>query len=319
MGILSVLLGIGIGVLSRLNVGRFTALGTVRAVLRGGREAAVATGLPVTVVCDGGARRVYDLSVRPLGAWAIESAKDPACVGAFGLEARLQGTAVVEMPGRMGAGIVCPKGGDHALVSVAGLASWTLSQGLALEADVLPLAADPSGVVLERSGQCRLAVRADGAGEGEVALAAGAEPGARSAGSAVATTPPGLVGAARWTRLALVYDRCALTVLVDGVPLAQKVATEPVRRTEAPLSISSRTAGFLGRIDDVKVGAVFPGEGFALPRDVGFEAAPRRIEVHFSPDGRLDPAFHRASVTVGMTFPEGAKRQVVVGPYGTVR
>jgi len=316
LGILSVMLGIGVGVLSRLHFARFGALSIVRSVLRSGREAAISTGLPVSVVCDRESKRVYDLSVRPIGLWHFEDEPLPNARGAFGLDL-VRNNARIGPPGRIGSALICAAAGDGAEALVGSLAAWRLADGFSVEADVRP-DRDQAATIASRGRQWKLVLLTNGALEAQVALAV--EAGSpKTAGTAVATTPPGVVRAGRFTRVAAVYDRIALTLLADGVPRARVYVSEPVLADESPFRVSDREATFLGAIDEVRVGAVVPGDGRALPRDVAFDFEAPRMEVRFQPDGTLDPAFHDAPVTIPMAFREGGRREIQVGPYGTVR
>lgn len=317
LGIIAILMGMGIGVLSRLNFAKYGAAGTVARLIRTARESAVASGLPVTVVCDAGENRLYDLSVRTVGLWHFEEADGDATRGAFQLDARLNG-ARLESPGRIGAALSCGAPGDHAEVSLGEHPSWGLTSGLSVEADVEP-AREHTATVAMRGKQFRLVVTADGAVEARVALAAGPLERDAAAGEAIAKTPPGLVPPGRWTRVGFIYDRLALTVLVDGLPRATRAAGEHVKRDASPLVISSRTETFLGKIDELKVGAVSSGAGEPLPKDVALALPFPRVALRFTGEGMLDPVYHRGAVTVGLRFPDGAKRDVTVGPYGTVR
>jgi len=317
LAILSILMGMGIGVLSRVNFAKYGAASMVARVLRSARESAIASGLPVAVVCDPETNRIFDLSVRPLGFWHFEDADTTATKGAYGLDARLVG-ARLDLEGRFGSALSCSAPGEYAEVSIGERSGWELATGLAVEADVFPRTVQASTIV-QRGRQFRLLLTSDGAAEARVGLSDGPLDTAKDAGEAIATTPPGCVPPNRWSRVGFVYDRLALTVLVDGVPRASKVATDFVRREIAPLTISSKSDSFLGLIDELRVGAIVPGDGEALPKDVAFARAAGRVAVRFTGEGMLDPAFHHAAVPVALRFPEGEIREVVVGPYGTVR
>lgn len=322
ISILAVLMGVGAGVFSQVNVSKFTALGTVRSVLRSARENALAGGLPVSVVCDGAENRIYDLSVRPFGFWSFEDesgASDGprASFGAFGLDAVLYGARIRE-PGRTGASLHCTEPRDHALAPLGERAVQMFKDGIAAELDVF--VERPHDTVLLRRGR-QFLVRAleGGTLEAEVGLADDEGPGARAAGRLVVTSKPGVLLPGRWLHVAFVYDRQALTLLADGVVVATREARDPVIHDAAPLEFGDRAQVFAGRLDSVKLGFVAAGEGQRLPKQVSFVAGPKPIVVHFAGDGRLDPAWHRAEALLVLRFPENVRKEVRIGSYGIVR
>ncbi len=317
MSILAILLGLGVGVLGRLNFAKYAALGTLRSVLRSARENAVASGLPITVVCDRADRRIYDLSLDPVGYWQFEEISEEKSSGAFGLSARTV-HATVEPVGRFGAGLVCTQPRAHAVADPGPLASWSFSAGCAVEGDVFP-DREQTSVLFRRGDQIRIVLQADGSLDATIALVESELPGARSAGSLVATTPPGAAPPGRWTRVGVVYDRHALTILADGVPQAAVDGTWPVAPSAEPFEMGDAKGAFHGRLDSVKVSAVVSQAGTPLPKDVEFAFTAPRVEVRFASDGRLDPAFHRGSLAVGLLFGGTVRREVLIGPYGTVR
>jgi prepilin-type N-terminal cleavage/methylation domain-containing protein len=325
ISILGVLMGVGIGVFSQVNVSKFSAVGTVRSVLRTARENALATGLPVSVVCDGPANRVYDLSMRPFGNWCFEDeagtgtagSSNAASTGAFGLDAKLFG-ARVSAPGRPGASLCCANARDHATADLGARGEWIFRDGLSAELDVnveKPLLA----TVLRRGRQFQLRLLVNGVVEGEVGLAENELPDAKTAGQLVVASRAGAVSPARWTRLGLVYDRNVLTLLVDGVVVGTREAREPVTQESAPLEFGDRQQTFAGRIDSVKLGYAAAGEGQKLPKQVSFALAGARQVIHFAGDGRLDPAWHRSETAIFLRFPENVRKDVRIGAYGIVR
>lgn len=335
LAILAILMGIGVGQLQKLNFARYAAVGQVKTVLRNARESAIASGLPVTVVCDKTESRVYDLAVRPVGQWQFESL-DGAAVptpapsaaggkklpaggsspGAFGLDARLLG-ATVEPVGRLGGALVCLTQGARAEVSVAGLSPWDFVDGFSVECD-LKVEKDASAVIFRRGKQFKMSVAPDGSVEMQVGLAESEKERGKGMGTLIVTTPPSVVLPGRWTRVAAVYDRCALTLLVDGVPRGFREASQPVLADPGAFEMGDRN-GILGLLDGVKVGLIVSREGQVLPRDVTFGFAPPRAFVRFDGEGRLDPAFHGGSLSIPLAFEGGTKREISVGPYGTVR
>ncbi|MBI3817720.1 MAG: prepilin-type N-terminal cleavage/methylation domain-containing protein [Planctomycetes bacterium] len=323
MAILGILMGIGVGVFGKLNVAKFGAVSLVRNALRASREAAIASGLPVTVVCSAPDLKLYDLSVKPFGHWQFEDAADGKTTktnttskGAFELEAHLNG-ATVGSDGRVGGALYLNKAGDHAISDLGGNAVYVFSNGVAVEADVY-IDKPVSGNLLKRSNQFRLSISADGSVEAEVQLAEDETPEGKPAGSLLATSAPGVVLERQWARVGFVYDRVALVLYVDGIPLATRFTKgrEPVARDRAPLEFGDKSGRFMGRLDGVKLGFVSPGEGVKLPKDVSFDFT-GELSVHFLPDGRLDPAWHPSPVSVPLLFPENVKKIVTVGVYGT--
>ena len=249
MSILAVMMGIGLGVFSRVNVAKFTALGSVRNVLRTARENAIANSLPVTVVCDGPNNRVFDLSIQPFAHWSFEdesgvtgpttgatSSNDVASTGAFGLDARLVG-AKVGMPGRTGAALLCAKQGDHAVANLGERGEWIFRDGIAVELDVW-VDSFANATILKRGRQLLLRILPDGRIEAEIGLAEREDTPNKTGGQLIATTRPGFILPKRWSQIGVVYDRQLLTILVDGVPVQTAEASLPVI-SEGPRSRSA--------------------------------------------------------------------------------
>lgn len=324
MAILAVLMGIGVGVFSKINVAKFSAVGIVRNALRNARESAISSGVPVTVVCDPEENKLYDLSVKPFAHWAFEDASDhgtsdSVAAGAFDLVARMHGARVAS-GGRIGGALYFNKAGDHALCDLGENAKYAFSNGVSAEADVY-FTKPISGNLLKRTKQFRLSIAGDGSVEAEVQLVESEEPDARPAGSVVVASAPNSVLAGQWAHVGFVYDRLSLVVYVDGIPRATKLvkAREAVARDNSPLEFGDKSATVIARIDDAKVGVVAPGEGIQLPKEVTFGFSGGPISLHFLTDGRLDPVWHSTPAVVPLQFPENVKKTVTVGVYGTAR
>lgn len=324
MAILALLMGMGVGVFSRLNFSKYGAVGIVRNALRSARESAMASGLPVMVLCDPAEGKVYDLSVRPAGNWQFEDvhgSQDGAGTseGALGMNAQLVG-ARAALPGRVGAALYCGKRGDHAAISLEPRFEYAFTDGVSLEMDIYVSKLANSTLAL-RGRQFRLAINSEGALEGEVGLAEEPGPAGKPAGVLLVSSPPGVIVEKEWIRVGLIYDRMILSIHAAGLTVGTKITKqrEPVIRDKSPLWIGDKRDTYNGRIDGVRLGFISPGDGAALPKEVKFAFSGTPVMVRFLADGRLDPDWHPGSVSIGLVFPENIKKQITVGPYGTAR
>ncbi|MFN0206711.1 MAG: prepilin-type N-terminal cleavage/methylation domain-containing protein [Planctomycetota bacterium] len=324
MSIMAVLMGIGIGVFSKLNVSKYGAVGIVRNALRSARESAMGSGMPVTLVCDPQEKKMYDLSVAPFAHFQFEDFNDGSTgtmttLGAFDIKAQLNG-AMVAAGGRVSGGLFLNKKGAYASASLGANADYAFTNGLAADADVYAEELSNCSVI-KRTKQFHIGITADGAAEAQVSLAEDVGPDAKPAGTLVAISAPGLLVAKRWHRIGFIYDRVSLTLHIDGVTVATKIskAGEPVVRDNSPLEMGNQKVTFRGRLDGVKLGAVAPGDGIPLPREVSFGFQNIKLAVHFLPDGRLDPNWHKSPIVIPLDFPENVKKTITVGVYGTAR
>lgn len=324
MSIIAVLMGIGVGIFSKLNVSKFAAVGIVRNALRSARESAMASGMPVTLVCDPEDNKMVDLSVAPLAHFQFEDFSDGGTgsantLGAFDIKAQLNG-AVVAAGGRVSGGLFLNKKGAYASANLGGNAGYAFTDGIAADADVY-VEEFANCSLIKRAKQFHIGITADGAAEAEISLAEDVGPDAKPAGTLVAMSAPGALVEKSWHRIGFIYDRTSLTLHIDGVPVSTRVSKrgEPVVRDESPLEMGSQKVAFRGRLDGVKLGAVSPGEGIPLPRQVSFGFKNIKLAVHFLPDGRLDPGWHKSPVEIPLEFPENIKKSVTVGVYGTAR
>jgi hypothetical protein len=324
ISIIALLMGIGVGVFSKLNISKYAAVGIVRNALRSARESAMASGAPVTLVCDGDEQKMFDLSASPVAQFQFEDFYDGGTqtsqtVGAFDLRAQLNG-AQVGAGGRNSGCLILNKPGSYASAELGGNAEYVFSGGLAAEVDVY-IQRTGNYQILRRQKQFHIATASDGSVEAEVSLAENESPEAKPVGTILVTSAPNTIVPETWHHVGFIYDRVTLTLHVDGIPVAMKLSKsgDPVVRDKSALEMGDRKGAFLGRLDGVKLSAVVPGEGIALPKDVKFGFPNVKLAVHFLSDGRLDPNWHRSPVAVPLEFPENVKKQVVVGVYGTAR
>ena len=305
------LLGIGVGIASRLTFGRGAAIEMVRDVLQAARAYAVAQGSPARVLALREGRAIQRTGLRPIGGWHFEG---DGTEGAFSLKLDLRGARVVE-EGRIGSALSFEEGG-FAEAPVGSLSAWSTRDGFGFEADVR---VDHGGGIVARRGESwKLEVRGDGSVGADVTLVS-ATKGEEVRGERLRVeTVPGLVLEGRWARLGLFYDRLHLRLSVDGVERARsRRARERVWLDPSPLRLSDPERTFHGAVDEVRVSSVVADEPRVLPD--GVEFGQDLLEIRFDAAGNLDPSFHDGPVSVGLLYDGGARRAVEVGSYGTLR
>lgn len=317
LAILGLVFGVGLGTLSSLDLGQRSAVGLVQNVVRAARDAAVVRGAPARVRIDPAGGTLAAEAMDVIGTWHFEAVP---LSGAFGLDGELLAGELVD-DGWIGHALAAPpsnggRRGALARFPVQGDASWDLSQGFAVDCALRP--GETGGVVLDLGGAGGLELDGRGGLRAWIVPSVareGEEP--RAGGPLDALSPPGAVVPGRWQRVGVRYDRRALRILVEGVPVAVEPHDAPVWGLEGALAIGAERGGFDGALDALVVAAVAVDETVALPRDVRFAPdAPR--EVVFDADGRLDRAAHDGPVAIEVVFSDGRRGGLRVGLYGTV-
>jgi prepilin-type N-terminal cleavage/methylation domain-containing protein len=317
MGLLAIVLGAGLGAFASIDPGRRAAAGLVQNLLRTAHNTAVARRAPARVRIDPATGVIAVEALEVLGTWHFE---DQDLRGGDGLDGVAVGTDDVwTEDGWLGAGLDLSRAprGARVEVAVQDDPAFEPRLGFALELAVRParlaagrLVALGDAVLVETTtgGGVKASFRRrveDEFGRTKVGGLVAAESGA------------GALRAGRWSRLAVQYDRRALRVRVDGVPVATTFSDDEVAPLADPLEIGGGSTGFPGAVDALTVAVVTGDEVSELPPTVHFAAdAPRAIE--FLAGGALDPFLHPEPVRIVLEFDDGGREVVLVGRYGTV-
>lgn len=315
MGLLALVLGVGLGSVSRLDLGRGTAASLVESTLRATGNWAASRRAPARVGFDleRGLVRAEGLDV--VGTWAFESIP---IQGAFDLVGSVYDLELVE-DGFVGRALGLAGAPSEARFQapVHTDPAWDFSAGFRVQLALRP-EVGPGGRIL-RIGE---AFALDGSALGGLVVAFAAqrldESGRRvSAGLVRASVPDGALPLGRWSRVLVSYDRRQLAVFVEGVPVATVEESALVAPVEGPLVIGGGRTIWSGSVDSLVVSAVAVDESVVLPRGVRFGPG-MPAEVVFAPGGSLDRSVHSGPVEVPLIFADGSLRTLRVNLYGTV-
>lgn len=313
--ILGLLFGIGLGVVSSLDLGRRAALSSVQSVVRSARNSAVARAAPARVLIDQATGSIRAEGQAIVGTWHFEGGGD---FGALDQPFENRGGRTIEdgYIGRALAFAGAPTGSTCAL-PVASDPGFDLGLGFTLDV-ALNLEEDGGGRALNLGNVVGLEVTSEGILRGWIVPTAFDKTGtAIPGGRAIAESEPGGVARGRWVRARLTYDRELLRVFADGVELGRAQEVGPVWKPEGPLWICDPKTGFPGTIDELSVLAVTASSDLKLPDTVTF-AADAPPEIRFAAGGGLDREYHPQPVAFHLVYQDGAERELRVGLYGTV-
>ena len=322
MGLLALLMGTGMGMLSSLDLGRRAAVGLVQNVIRAAHNSAVARNAPARVRIDAAAGTLVAEAMAVIGTWHFE---DERLEGAF------------DIAGVLESGTITSDGYIGKALSFAGGSSRA-------PAAEFPVQDDPSyDFALGFAIDC--VVRVDGAGAGRVlrvgetaglditgahAVKAWFVPQVIDAGGAVSRggkvsieSPPGALAVGRWTRVHIEYDRRRLVLELDGVEVQgvdgkygmPEIAK--VWRVEGPLTLSDAQQGLPCSLDNLVISAVSASEEVRVPETVHF-APDSPSEIQFDAGGNLDREVHDGPLSLWLVYDDGTRVEIGVGMYGTV-
>lgn len=305
MGLISVLLGLGIGFLQRGDTTVDQALSILRTELRSASLTARAYGVPTQVIItparDQLPAELRSRTLVPLASWHLEPDEiflNPA--------RRPQLAGVDEPAGRFGHGRRHDDETSASLFSVpAGAASFSLRDGFVLRLEV-KLERAAAMVVLRLGDSVSLEldaglmpalrmVRAVGSRGGPAALVYGSRP----------------VPLARWCTLEVLYDGSELVLTVDDIESRQAAPGFLHQAAEDRLEISPPNGPIHGVVDEIALFGYELGEPRTLPIEVDLLGLPAVLA--FGRQGRL---------AAGMPFQIQSGEQVVsctLDPGGAVR
>lgn len=315
MAILALVLGVGLGSVASLDLGRGTAATLVESTLRASANWAAARRAPARVVLDVETGRLRAEGLDVIGTWQFESIP---IRGAFDLVGTVYDLELTD-DGFVGRALRLAGAPSDARFQVAVQhdPAWDLSEGFRVQLALRP-EPGPGGRIL-RIGDSLLL---DGTASGGLVVAYAAqrvdEAGRRvPAGLVRLNVPDGALPLGRWSRVLVSYDRRNLAVFVEGVPVGSLPEESLVARVEGPLVIGGGRTIWAGSVDALVVSAVAVDDQAVLPRGVRF-APGGPEEIVFAPGGGLDRSVHREPVEVTLLFADDTTRTLRVSLYGTV-
>jgi type II secretory pathway pseudopilin PulG len=316
MGLLGVLLGAGVGLLSSINLGERAAVGLVQNVIRSARNAALARGAGAGVRLDVERGVLTARALEVVGTWHFESV--PTLQGAFEIDGSAGGATLVD-DGFVGKALGFPRGSQaRALFPVHALPSFDFHDGFRIEL-ALRVEDDGAGRVLRLGDSIGLDAGSRGALRAWFTQEAVDATGAKlKGGKIVLDAPPAHLDGSRWRRVCLDYDGQRFVLEVDGLEVARAQAEAPVWPVGDDLALGDERSGFVGALDALVIAAVSASEQAKLPD--GVRLAPESPQsIHFDASGALDRARHADPLEVRLVFEQdGVVRTIRVGMYGTV-
>jgi prepilin-type N-terminal cleavage/methylation domain-containing protein len=286
---ISMLMGVGVGFLSRLDTSLDQAIAVVRSEVRHAREVARNRSSPARVVftkAQGGyPAKVHSVVLAPVGQWHFE---DASGTGSPNLPGTLGGS--IADRGRFGKCLVVDAAVGRAglVVPTQGIAAFDLSVGFKVRVDVW-LEDGPSGTVVTLPRTFSLGVRAG--------LLPTAELGLEPDGVGPRITGARPLMPRTWTTLEVSYDRITFRLAVDGIDVASVPATaRPFQDPEGSLVVSDPGAPVSGRIDECFLLAYEQTDPILLQPEVDILEAPAVLQ--FDAQGEPDAALHPGPVTI---------------------
>jgi hypothetical protein len=319
MAVLGILMGVGVGMLSSINLGERAAQGLVQNVLRSARNSTLARGAGARIRIDPNAGALRAEAMEVVGTWHFEGGGE-ALRGAFGIDGVNMGGVVVD-DGFVGRALAFGvRSGSKAEVPVHQYSAYDFTDGFRIEF-ALRREPDGGGKVLSFGQSIGVEITNGGGMRAWfVPTAIDATGREVKAGKVVFPVPAGTIDAQRWTRVAFEYDRRRAVVEIDGVAVVLEdpvLETLPVWPITDALEIGDEQQGFGGAIDALVVSAVAVSEDVALPEGVRFDPGVP-AEIRFDAGGNLDRAVHREPLVLTLVYDDERTANVRVGMYGSV-
>ena len=315
MGMIGVLLGMGLGLLSSLNLGERAAVGLVQNVIRSARNSALASASPALVRLDPSENTISAQGMAVIGTWHFESER---MRGGRQLDGLIEGGLIVA-DGFTGSALSFEGSapGARASVDIQSDPGFDVTDGFSIQC-ALRLDGERGGRVLSVGGVVGLDLSDLGVVRAWMRPVAADERGLPiPGGTVVIVSEAGMVRAGAWSRVRLEYDRRFLRLFVDGVEVLRDERQEPVWRISEPLMIGDRRRTFEGSIDNLVIAAVVASEVVDLPEGCTFPSDVPAL-IAFNAEGHLDREVHSEPVSFYVDFEDGRRNLIRVGMYGTV-
>lgn len=317
MFLLALVLGVGLGTLTELDLGRSQAAGLVKNVLRSAQNTALASHAPSRVRLDPATGRIQAESAFVVATYSFEDRR----ITGHGPDGEADGDDFEER-GFVGA-CFAPRGRPKitARIPLQRDPACDFTLGFIVRVAVLRETAG-SGRVFSLGGAdsptLALELGRSGALRGRFRTRVGERNSDRPGEMVVLSSPGELVPVGRWVELEMRYDRARFELLVDGVVVAREANDAYVWRTTEELVLSDDALPFPGLIDNLVISAQVEGDPGILPPSVTFAPDSARA-VQFAAGGGLDRLVHADVPRIGLVFEDGERLDVSVGLFGTVQ
>ena len=317
MGLVSVILGMGLGMFASLNPGERVAVGTVQNIVRSAHNTALARGAPARVEIDALEGRITARALKIIGTWRFE---DTSFHGAFGLDGATVGGGRLVDDGFQGKALSFhgEQLGSKWEVAVQNDPAWQFEDGFSIE---LCLRREEARAALILSIGQVLVVRATQSGGLECYFVTKTynKTGTPTSGGRIwLKSQPAALRLGRWDRLRLIYDRNLFRMIINDVEVAALVADLPVFDIERPMVVGGGSqVGLPASIDNLVVATMEGEESSLLPEGVRVAASSARL-IQFAAGGGLEPTRHVGPERIVLEFDDGRTQTITVGMYGTV-
>lgn len=275
LAILSVLMGLGVGFLTRRGSNMDLATAIVRDQVRFASVSAKSRGAPTELLVVGGeddaAPSLRVRGLEPVGTWHAE--RDERQVHEA-LRGEVRGTYE---PGRFGSALRFDPGTRSAILRVPtqGRSLWSLADGFLLRLD-LKLDERGGATVVQLGRTFTLAIDAEGHPELRLALT-GARTGQQGAsqGNVKSLRGARILPLDVWLTLEVVHDGEYVSLLVDGVETARSDAPgAPFQRESDSFEVSPPAAPVAGLVDEIQLWAYTLADPVDLPLGVTLSNTP---------------------------------------------
>ena len=311
IGILSLLLGLGIGFVSRMNPERRGALGILKARISAARNTARIMGKPswVNFFEKDGRTFMEQGTITPVLYIGFEN----GAVGAYGMNGKLEGGRISE-GGRFGLALEHEQPISDAMnIDTAGRDYMKLEKGFMASVDIKPSAL--CRMILFKWGPT-FEIGLDERGRPYANLTLEGKRNAPGKVLELGSRVPLTIG--EWKTIEVSYD-CEKAILMVG---GEKGDLKPEKgipfvKIGVPMTVSSGKAPVRGLLDEIKLFAVSSEEPEPLPKGVRIKKGPKRVR--FIPGGFLDPFYHGPGLTMVLSFERAGEREVEITRLGVVK
>ncbi len=315
VALLGVMMGLGLGLFARLDLGERVVRSQVVSQLRAARNHAVARQASANVELDAKDGIVRPSGLRVVGTFQFE---DPSLEGALGQLPSMIGGRQVD-DGWQGRAIdfVGEPDGAHVAWPVHQDGAWNPRHGWSISLAVKYSGQD-GGSLLALGESLGIGLGGDGSFSAWFAPELFDEAGETRRGGRVSlSSAPGVVPRGRWVVLEARYDRVRFELWVDGARRAHIAEDAPVWPPEGPLRLCPSQVPFRGAVDRLVVACASRDDGYQLPQGARLDPAGPSL-VRFAPGGMLDRSIHQEPVRIRILKDEAPEEVVVVQMSGAV-
>jgi prepilin-type N-terminal cleavage/methylation domain-containing protein len=345
MALISVLMGLGIGMyrsMSSLGKGaqaRNTLVETIQMVK------VSSWSWPAELVVDPAGNRVYGREFRTFASCNFEPSTaegaDPADIIGVGVKnGRILGDGILEgfPSGHTGGGLVLELGG----ADFGNYADYDVTHGVSLDISVYPT--QNRDMFLVRKGKSYGLMLDQASGDsgpvvvGYLSLGTVEDLRKNRVNEPVrfrVDDYPLMLN--RWNRIVMNYERSRVTIAIDSWdrgPVPRLSVEEKEERYILPdrnehlLVGDGGRRGITGRVDDLKMAGIFPGELRSFPEEITVawidpqreagkqEVSDEILRVRFL-NGKLDPAYHQSEVSFLLKY-KGEAQKLTIGLLGNI-